>query len=124
MLVRLQWMLVWLANGLSDYFLMHWPWQIVLVEQLFLLPFFLCSPNQPVIKTLRAKSTRSAQRSEYVRVPPRVDPPVGYLGPFWNKPSATYLSTTPRSFSPGQESVVYLVLIAVFAALILLLLHY
>jgi hypothetical protein len=50
--------------------------------------------------------------------------PIGYTGPFWNKPRDSYLSANARPFSSRQEDIVYLLLIAVFAVFVFVLLHH
>ena len=124
MLIRLQWLWLWAANGLNDYFIVHWPWQIVLVEQLLFLPLVLCCPKQGVIETLQDKSTRSGRRSQDDRFPSRVDPPVGYTGPFWNKPSATYLESRVREGATAPSIFAPLLLLVPFAVIFYLLLRH
>lgn len=55
--------------------------------------------------------------------PPCPKPPLGYRGPFWNKPSPAFLQSNARSFSEAQSRVVMLLLLLPFGALVFMLLH-
>jgi len=50
--------------------------------------------------------------------------PPGYTGPFWNKPSQTFLQANARPFTIGQEIAVYLAWLVPFALLAYLALHH
>jgi hypothetical protein len=51
------------------------------------------------------------------------EPPAGYTGPFWNKPSATFLQANAQPFTLRQEMMVYAALLTPFAVIVYLLLH-
>jgi len=98
---------VWLcANALVDIFILKWPWQIALAEQLFIVLAW-------------AFEGRRKQDSENARE----TPPLEYRGPFWNKPTVAYLEREAHPFSLTQSRIAGLLLLVPFGVLFYLLLH-
>jgi len=67
----------------------------------------------------------SPKSSEQPRIPKKekIEPPVGYTGPFWNKPSADYLEANAQPYSSEQRIAVWMFLLIPFAVLAYILLH-
>jgi hypothetical protein len=110
MFIRFQRTLAWLANGLVDYYFGHWPWAIVLLEQLIFLPTIFCPPRDGIIDLFRDVFFRSRPRDDEQGGAPRPKvepPPQGYTGPFWTSPALLSCRPTRNLIPPRKVSSLY-----------------
>jgi hypothetical protein len=58
-------------------------------------------------------------------LPPRPTPPkpIGYRGPFWNKPTTAYLEASAQPFSPTRSAVALFAMLIPFGIMAYMFLH-
>ena len=108
----------WCLSILATVFYHRGYWEITLAEQLFIVLVLVFGPRgkQDVSEVPQSRGPFGNRPGTS-----REKPPLGYRGPFWNKPTVAYLEREARPFSLTQSRIAGLLLLAPFGLLFYLL---